>query len=390
MAGETSEAPPTPGRWGVTGRLTLVMRDFSGGGAEKIMVNLATGLLDRGHDVELVVIEKTGPYLDLAPSNLPIVELGGRRVSTSVPALAHHLKQRRPDAVLSSLVHMNVATVLARALGRVETRLVVRQEAHLHGNPSPDASMGTRLAYRLVPWAYRRADHVVGVSRGVVNEVRERTGLGPERISTVYNPVLSEESVRRLTTLQPTPHPWLEPGAPPVVIAMGRLVPQKDYPTLLEGFARLRISRPLRLIILGEGPLRKDLTRQAVELGIGDEVHFAGFVEDPLSWMKQARLFAHTARWEGFGNVLVEALACGLPVVATDCPSGPREILDDGRYGRLVGVGDIDGLVEAIRKTLKETPDQEDLRDRAREFTVEAILPAYEALFGLSDADGSE
>jgi glycosyltransferase involved in cell wall biosynthesis len=355
------------------------MQDFSGGGAERMMVNLAEGLAVRGHDVEIVTVRPEGPFLARVPPGVRVTALGPRRVSRAIPALARYLRQRQPDAALSTLVHMNVAAVLARRMGRTTTRLVLREASRIREDARGEPRRLIRLAYGLLPTVYSRADHVIAVSEDVAAEVRALTTLPDDRITTVNNPVLAPRDLAAIAASDPPPHPWLDSDIP-VVLSVGRLAPQKDQATLLDAFARLRQDCPARLVILGEGELRSVLEARARDLGIMESVLFAGFMDEPFRWMKHATVLAHTARWEGSPNVIVEALACALPIVATDCPGGPRAILEGGRYGRLVPMGDSPAIAFALRRTLEAVPDPETLRRRAADYTVEAVVPDYEAI----------
>jgi glycosyltransferase involved in cell wall biosynthesis len=359
-------------------RIALLMQDFSGGGAERMMVNIAEGLAARSHEVEIVTVRPEGPYRDRVPPHIPVIALGPRRVSLAIPALARHLRRQPPDAALSTLVHMNVAAVLARDLARIPMRLVLREAMRIGEAAGDEKRRLIRLAYRLLPWAYSRSDHVIAISEGLTSEVVEVTGLSRDRVTTIYNPVLSAGDLATLNERSEPPHPWLTDSTCPVILSVGRLVPQKDHATLLDAFAQLRRERPARLVILGAGTLRSELEGRARRLGVSGHVHFAGFTGRPFAWMSHADLLVHTARWEGFGNVLVEALACGLPVVATDCPSGPSEILEGGRYGRLVPVGDVEAVGIAMAEALNAPHSKEFLKQRAAEFTVEAIVDRYE------------
>ncbi len=370
-----SSTPPSPGA-----RISLFMQDFGGGGAEKIMLLLAAGLASRRHDVEIVVVRSEGPYLEHVPGNVRVVTLGTRRVSRSIPALARYIRDRKPHAGLSSQVHMNVAMVLARAVARVPMRLALREESRIGENRRADRLPLIRAAYMVLPWAYVRADHVIAVSRGLADEVKSITGLSDREVSAVHNPVMTAERFEQLSEKGAPPHPWLHDPTVPVVLAVGRLVPEKDYGILLQAFSTLRVERLARLVILGTGSLHEDLLQQTRDLEIDRDVLFAGFADDPFAWMQHASVLAHTARWEGFGNVIAEALACGLPVVSTDCPSGPSEILEGGRYGKLVPVGDAGAVAQALSETLDAPPDPETLRRRAADFTVEAIVPRYEEI----------
>ena len=226
------------------------------------------------------------------------------------------------------------------------------------------------------------ADAIVAVSHGVAEDLADVTGLPRETISVIYNPVVDD----RLAQLAAAPleHPWFRTSGPPVLLAVGRLAPQKDYPTLIEAFARVRAKRAVRLLILGDAKNAQDMARERATLmqiaarkNVADDLELAGFAANPAAYMAHAALLVLSSRHEGLGNVLIEALACGCPVVSTDCPHGPAEILGQGIYGRLVPVGDSEAMAAAILATLDEPPDRERLRVRGAEFTVERAVDAY-------------
>jgi glycosyltransferase involved in cell wall biosynthesis len=224
-----------------------------------------------------------------------------------------------------------------------------------------------------------RAHAVVAVSEGVADDLAVRATLLRRRISVIYNPVVFPGFYDRM--LEPVNHPWLAADAPPFLLAVGRLVEQKDFATLIAAFAIVVRSKNLRLIILGEGPLHDDLMARAESHGVADRVSFAGFQANPLPFMRKAAVLVMSSAYEGFGNVLVEALACGTPVVSTDCPYGPKEILESGRFGRLVPVGDKEAMAEAIIATLEHPLPKEILQARGHEFTVERSADDYLKLF---------
>jgi glycosyltransferase involved in cell wall biosynthesis len=232
-----------------------------------------------------------------------------------------------------------------------------------------------RLAHKLVPWIYPWADEIIAVSKGVGEDLAEFSGLPIDRITVINNPVITPR-LRQLAS-EPADHPWFVLGQPPVILGVGRLTAQKDFGTLMKAFAELRKHRDARLIILGEGPGRPELERLAEDLGLRGDVQLPGFVQNPYAFMSGAALLALSSRWEGSPSVLIESLGCGTPVVATDCPSGPNEILEAGRYGPLVPVGDSQRLAEAMLATL-ETPLPADiLRQKAEDFTVEVSAQRY-------------
>ena len=267
-------------------------------------------------------------------------------VAASLAPLAGYLRRQPPSAMLSALPHANVTAILARGLSASRsTRLVLSEH--------PAASLVAQTQSGIVPFSpyfmrqlYPRASAVVAVSDGVTEDLAHFLGLDRARITRIYNPIFLPASVARAEGV--TPHPWFEPGQPPVLIGAGRLTAQKDFETLMRAFALVRSVRSARLLILGQGEQRPQLLALADRLGVGADVALPGFVADLYTYLERASVFVLSSRWEGFGNVLVEAMACGIPVVSTDCPSGPREILEGGRHGLLVPVADPPALARAI------------------------------------------
>jgi glycosyltransferase involved in cell wall biosynthesis len=221
---------------------------------------------------------------------------------------------------------------------------------------------------------YPAADAIVAVSDAVADDLAATAPLSRAAITAIPNWVTADLAAG--TGAAPE-HPWLQAGAPPVVLAVGRLHWQKDFATLIRAFAVLRGRRPARLVILGEGPERAKLDGLAAALGVAAEVHFAGFVDNPFAWMSRASVLTVTSLSEGFGNVIVEALACGLPVVSAACAGGPREILDGGRFGRLVPVCDAQALADAMEHTICDPPDPAVLQRRAADFSLAEASGRY-------------
>ena len=272
-----------------------------------------------------------------------------------------------------------MAAVIARALARTEVKVVIVE----HNDNSVlertrPRTLRSKLLQRLKAAIYRRADVIVGVSDGVSRYVEGAFGLPPGSVRTIYNPVVSETLVTR--SHEPLTHPWFQPGEPPVLLAVGRLREQKDFVTLLRAFSRVVCQRPCRLLILGEGRGHLSLEAEVQRLGLGDKVALPGFVDNPYPYMRAAAAFVLSSRWEGLSLALIEAVACGCPVVATDCPSGPSEVLEAGKWGPLVAVGDADALAEAILKTLAEPTPAAELEARAARFSYERAVAGYSEL----------
>lgn len=354
--------------------IALFLPSLGGGGAERVMVILANGLAANGFDVDLVVVNAQGPFLTDIESLVRVVDLKASRVIFSLLALMRYLRKARPVVMLSALNHANVIALWACKIANIETRVVVSE----HNTLSIEQAMAGIDRRRLMPWlmriTYPSAAGVVAVSSGVADDLARIIDLPREHIKVVYNPVVTE----RLDELSrhPVEHPWFAVGEPPVILSVGRLTVQKDFSTLIKAFAMLRKERIARLVILGEGELRGELQGLISQLKISDDVALPGFVDNPYSWMRSSSLFVLSSVWEGFGNVLVEAMACGVPVVSTDCPSGPAEILENGRWGRMVPVGSVESMYSAIEATLNDTESPNAVL-RAQDFGLTQALHSY-------------
>ena len=399
-------------------RIGILTPTLAGGGAERKALSIATGLLERGYEVDLLLHrlichypgevpagarlffqsnggdERSRPYIGslsatprpLVPApvpwsvRFPRVALGARLRRMQLPLLvgtrpprwaaciASYLDRERPAALLAMNVVAVAATTMATALTSRSPRIV----GTLHDVFSSGRSM--RRARRSYPFA----DAAVGVSHGVASQLNEFAEMSPDRIHTIYNPVVSDGLYRR--ACDPVGHPWLEESAVPVVVAAGRLKEVKDFATLLRAFGQLLSRRAARLIVLGEGPMRRSLESLAHQLRIAESVDFPGFVDNPYAFMARAKLFVLSSRHEALPTVLIEAMACGCPVVSTDCPFGPREILEDGTYGALIPIGDSEALAGAMFRALSDPPRSDVLKERAGFFSADRAIDRYEEL----------
>jgi glycosyltransferase involved in cell wall biosynthesis len=359
-------------------RIAIYLPDLAGGGVERMRLGMLPVLRQRGVDVTLLLHAKRGDLLPQLPADTRVIGFETSRTLFDLLPLARYLRREKPDVLLVSLDHNNIIALIAKALAFSRTRVVICQHNALS---SEVVEHGGK--YRSVPFFYRWlspiAHGVVAVSRGVADDLTNSCRIPRDRITVIYNPVITERFQEQLN--QPLQHHWLDDPSVPVFITVGRLVPQKDHVMLLKALAIYRRRAPARLIILGVGPLRETLEQLAQELGIADAVEFAGFQENPLPWIKRASAMILSSRFEGFGNVLVEALGCGTPVISTNCPFGPDEILDNGRYGVLVPVGDAEALAAAMASDLRNTWPSALLRNRALNFTVNSTVNQYLDLF---------
>jgi glycosyltransferase involved in cell wall biosynthesis len=385
-------------------RVALLFASLSGGGVERNMLQLAGAFLERGLAVDLVVGQAKGELLADVPPQARVVELRKRHLLRSgasgiaaapealrllprtrplkplwrrLPALAGYLRSARPSTVLAAEPRYNAMAVWARRLSRLDCRVVLSEHIHAssHAAASPWAD---QTVLPLLRRAYGKADAIVTASLGVADDLAARVGIPRDQITTIYNPVVAPNLPAKAR--EALDHPWFAAGQPPVILAAGRLQPQKDFASLIRAFARVRTGRPVQLVILGAGAdsdYAVALKTLAAELGVSPHIEMPGFTHNPFAYMSRAAVFVLSSRYEGLGNVLIEALACGTPVVSTDCPSGPREILQDGQFGPLVPVGDVSALAQAIEKVLDDPPAAERLQARALQFTVEQAAEGY-------------
>jgi glycosyltransferase involved in cell wall biosynthesis len=395
------------------GRLAFLLPNLGGGGVQKNTLTIAKALRERGFDIDLLLCSDRGPLHCQISEQINVISLpaqqGWRSRLTAMaagrgywrallkpvllarkpsktlpflPALVDYLREHRPATLLSATVHLNIEAVLAKAVAGVDTRIVATQSQQYSSWHGVSGEWRRRHVTRLAARAYRQADAVVAVSQGVADDLVTCLGLPAGKIDVIYNPIVTPELLEGID--KPVDHPWFGPGELPVILSVGRPGRQKDFITLIKAFARVREQVPVRLLILGEArdPNKKqrrksELLDLAAQLGVEDSLDFQGFVHNPFGYMANAAVFVLSSRYEGFGNVIGEALACGCPVVSTDCPSGPTEILLHGEYGKLVPVGDDSAMARAILASLQEDTNRERLFRRASDFSLEPIARHY-------------
>lgn len=404
-------------------RLAIYIRSVeSARGAERVAINVARGLAERGHQVDFLV-EESGDWLGRElggeANGVRVVDLRKRRngiaerllqvrtflahvLSTPRNLLMHgdacfgpvaallfkdapplgairrYLAESQPHAILSLLNYPNTVLLLVATLHRGKTRFIVSVRNHMSVAAALNDSAWIRSVPRLMSRLFGLADAVVTPSQGVADDVAAITGIARDRIAVIYNPVFRPELIAMAEA--PVDHPWLVEGNEPVILGSGKFKPQKDFPTLLRAFAQVRAERPARLIVLGEGEGEHELRELTRSLGVAADVDFPGHVANPFAYYRRASVFVLSSIWEGLPNALIEAMACGCPVVSTNCPSGPCEILDGGRFGTLVPVGEADTMARAILATLGAAPSRARLIDRAREFSFDRAVRRFETV----------
>ncbi len=337
----------------VNKKIAIFLPTLVGGGAERVMLNLADEFASRGCQVDFVLAQCEGAFMSQIPVSVNLVELNTSHVKSgrsvrSLPALVRYLRQERPAAVLTGL-HANIIAVWAKKISGVPFRLILSEHNTTTGHRQTYPLWTKAIFPTLKRWFYPMADKIIAVSYGVAEDL-QNGGIPREKITIVANPIITNQMVAK--TSENLEHDWFAPGQPPVLLSVGRLTAQKDFPLLIKAFAEIHRTRPARLLILGDGSDRSILLSLVANLGVEKDVSLPGFVHNPYPYMKHAAVFVLSSQWEGLPTVLVEALYCGAPIVSTDCHSGPRQILKDGAYGRLVPVGDQKSLASAILQTL--------------------------------------
>lgn len=385
-------------------KISLFVSTLAGGGAEKIMLELGKEFLKTGFNVDLILIEKKGPYLKEVPDNIKIVELGesflslkylriyhlrykslktliqlshliiGTGILFSVFPLMDYLKKKKPDVLLSTLTEPNIIAILAKMIQDSDCRLVIRIANYF------SYSLKRKRIRLLAKSLYQKTgiiDKIIAISQGVKDDLTQNLKIPSEKISVVYNPINLDDIIikknEEVTSLR-----WLNYKRDfKVVLGVGRFVKQKALDDLVRAFYFVRQSRNVKLIILGEGEERTKIADLIKTLNLEQDVYLPGFVDNPYAYISKVDVFVLSSKWEGFGNVILESLSCGTSVVSTDCPSGPSEILENGKYGKLIPVGDINAMAKAIESVLETPFNPELLKRRAADFDKSKVIQEY-------------
>ncbi len=412
MSGKVSYSPPAQlelSKEHFAARIAVLLPSLEGGGAERTMLKLAKAFLERRREVDLIVCRVKGDLVDSVPSGARLIglESSGRfrgrfdalraNLSNPVPlarpvlipwrtapeiesiaALKNYIAECRPDIILSALTYANLTALWARSSAPYNLPIVISERDTLSERCRREGS-GKKWRWRYLPALvsqnYPKADAVVAVSRQVAEDLTQAISVSSEHIHVIHNPVVDQDLF--IKAAEPLSHPWFNGNGPPVILGVGRLVDQKDFSTLIRAFKKVRALTDARLMILGEGKQRQLLTDLVSELGLEGSVEMPGYDANPFRYMAKAAVLVQTSKHEGLPGVLIQAMACGCPVVSTDCTGGAAEILDRGAYGPLVPVGDVDKLADAICGVLKEPPSKSALTARSQSFSVDRATNEY-------------
>lgn len=362
-------------------KIAFLLATSGHSGVDRIMTNLIIELARQGYSIDLLHIENHGPYLESIPLNVRWIPLGTKHVDTSLFAVMKYLKQEQPVVLFSDKDRVNRLAIFSRFFSGVKTKVIIR-----NGTTISIDLKNRKLFDRLqqsfsMRYLYNFSDAIVMPSKGAKADFVAFSGQKADKIHVLPNAVISADFYPKAQ--EHIEHAWFKKGELPVILGIGELNKRKDFATLIKAFAKVRESKNCRLMILGEGKQRKLLEALIQELGLEQEVLLPGFIKNPYPYIKKATVFVHTSHWEGMGIVIVEALALGINVVSVDCPHGPRELLVDGKYGKLVGIGDIEALADNIIETLDKPLDAEFLQQAAKPYLSENSAKAYLALFGV-------
>jgi len=366
-------------------RIAIVLPDLRGGGAERLHVMMAREWLARGFDVDFVLLRRDGDLLKIVPPNARVVDLEVAHFRDALLPLRAYLRKQQPAVMLAAMWPLTVVALVAARLSGTGVRTLVSDHNTLSLSYRHKGSIHRALLRASMALVYPMADIRIGVSKGVAADLSNLSGIKQDQFRVIYNPAAVSVTV---TGGADSPVDLADVHGP-LILTVGTLKDQKNHALLIEAFSRLAACSDATLCILGEGALRGALEQLVIQQGLQGRVLLPGFRVDTGPWYRRADLFVLSSKYEGFGNVIVEAMEHGVPVVSTDCPSGPREILCDGKYGRLVPVGDAGALAGAMQAALSESPDRDLLRARARDFSVGKIASEYLDVMFPSQSPGS-
>jgi glycosyltransferase involved in cell wall biosynthesis len=364
--------------------VSIFLHTLRVGGAEKVLVALANSLIVHYENIELVVMELDGPLIDSVHERVKIIDLKSPNYRRATLEMARYYERAMPSVVLTSLYPTGLAAIAAKVMSRSKTKVLVGAHNSLRAKfVSPDTRKDRLLLKPLCRFLFPRADGFIAVSKGVADELIADFHIPSNRMKVIYNPVITADFPKRMT--EAVHHPWL--GAKKertfkTIVTVGRLVKQKGYDILLKAFSFVTKKQQCKLIFVGTGPLLEPLKLQVKALHMDQHVDFVGYQENPLKYMYNADLFVLSSRWEGLPTVLIEALACGCPVVATDCMHGPSEILGHGEFGKLAMVDNPASLSTEILSALTTKPEiKHPLRRRLEDFKPDCVTHQFVDFF---------
>jgi len=365
-------------------KISLFLPSLEIGGVERVSLNLAEGFARKGLYVDLVIAQAKGDYLKRIPQGVRVIDLKTSRVAASLLPLIKYIRTERPSCLIVGKEYAGIVAIMAKKLAGVPIKVLATIHTILSSHMKFTKVIRERIIIRcLARYLYPRADYIIAASNGIAKDVSHVLKIPLDQITVIYNPVVSDEFF--IQANRPVSHPWFVEGSLPVIISIGRLTISKDYPTLITAFAKVRETRNVRLVIFGDGEERLRIESLIRHLELQNDIWMPGFVYPPYPFLARSSAFVLSSLWEGLPTVIIEALALGVSVVSTDCPHGPREILCDGKFGRLVPVRDSDALANGIIQILEHPDCPETLKTRAAIFSIESAVSRYLQVLGFID-----
>jgi len=349
-------------------KIAIFLPNLDGGGAEKVFVSLSTAFIQRGFAVDVILIQKQGELLDTLDERVRVIDINSKKIRGSFTPLLSYLRNNDPEILIAVMWPLTVIATIAFRLSRCRGRVVVSDHTTLSLSTAEYSKHRKKILAQTIKWVYPLADVRLAVSNGVAADIKQLAGLANTKFNVIHNPIdMPIEDKAAENTIKQRCR----------VINVGSLKWQKNQALLIKAFAKLLENIDAELVIVGDGELRSQLEELIAGLGLQDYVTLVGFKKDVAAEYIRADLFVLSSNCEGFGNVIVEAMTAGVPVVSTDCQSGPREILADGKYGTLVPVDDVDALAKAMLESLQQSHDGQVLKNRAADFSLEKIANQY-------------
>jgi glycosyltransferase involved in cell wall biosynthesis len=357
--------------------VAILLPDLGGGGAERVSINLSNFFILNGFSVHFVLMQKNGEFNNAISENIQIFCINRIRFRNSIFPLASYFKKNKPHFILVNMWPLTSIAALAWLLSGRKGKLFLVEHSNLSNAIINSKFVKEFYLKFFIKVTYPLADKVIGVSKGVIEDVILLGQLNRDKTMFIYNPITDKNAVRSNNKI---PSFWEDSKFR--ILSVGRFVPEKNHKLLIKSFEILCKSvSDVKLIILGNGPLFNETKEFVLKLGLEKSIHMPGFILDTKTYFHHADLFVLSSKFEGFGNVIVEALSYGIPVISTNCPDGPSEILEGGKYGTLVSIEDEEGLAEAMKINLFEEVNKEFLKNRSLDFSIDKMAQKYLELF---------
>ena len=363
-------------------KIAIFLPSLADGGAEKVMVSLANNFVSKFYNVDLLLVSQEGVYFNMLSDEVRLININKSRAIYAVPRILKYLRNERPDVLLSALTHTNVIALICKVLCLRKIRVIVSERSIISNGTMLSGNRLYLINKYILKLLYPLADSIIAISKGCAKDLVKTLKISDKKIVVINNPLIRDSNININDSNEDKINLSLQHDNKHLIIAVGRLKKVKNFPLLIKAFDIVRKTVPSSLIILGEGPERNNLEKLIRELHLEKSIYIPGFVNNPIDYMKKSEVFVSSSSWEGFGNVIVEAMSVGLKIVSVDCPGGPREILEDGKWGKLVPLNNVSLLADAIKKIINEDINY-DVKKRASHFNINDIADKYLQTFNI-------